>query len=698
MYQVKRDPCHHLTVHVLRGRNISKGRIGDFFDLPDPYVEVCIHTAPEGRKATRHVNNNPNPEWNETLSYLVPASDHRKIIAEISLMDANFINDERLGKVEFNIRNIPLEKTVLRTFSFNETSDVDIEFRKHVIYDSDLRSSSELCEDEKSFRKARKLKAFKAIKKLLVKHNYDTGGPLNAEGTPIISVLGSGGGLRAMTGYAGAMKALYDSGVLDCCTYLTGLSGSCWYLACLYAHENFPERGPADVNAELRQLIANSPFWLLRAEYFKRYSHCLHSKMKAGQPVTFTDLFGMLIGQTLLGEKKMQNAKLSDFQEKIKSSDAPMPIMTCVHVRSTISAMTFHDWMEFNPFEIGIAKYGAFMNTKHFGSKFIMGVLTKKFDETPLHFLMGVWGSAFSILFKRIITKNNVSVEKFAKSNDVEQETQLDQPQHADSSDDSSDEETDDTDSDNDYAVEHKTFHHYESVSFRQSSATKRCIARKQSWFPNMWKLLGYNNSVEQFDEVAEQSKPIKPRSRSLPNLLIESVVGSDILRSREYRAGKILNFMRGISLSQSSSSPSTFVDANSNNAKDEKFRKIHEAIDVKRKKIHLADAGLTFNSPYPPMLRSQRSVDIILSFDFSERSSDYSEPFKELLLAEAWAKKHELPFPKIDPSVFEREGMKECYVFKNDDDERTPIIVHFVLCNMKFRWFKKTWRPKSFR
>ena len=32
----------------------------------------------------------------------------------------------------------------------------------------------------------------------------------------------------------------------------------------------------------------------------------------------------------------------------------------------------FSDWMEFNPFEIGIAKYGAFMNTKHFGSKFIM--------------------------------------------------------------------------------------------------------------------------------------------------------------------------------------------------------------------------------------------------------------------------------------------------------------------------------------
>ena len=42
-------------------------------------------------------------------------------------------------------------------------------------------------------------------------------------------MIGSGGGFRAMTAYAGAMKALYDSGLLDCVTYVTGLSGSSWY-------------------------------------------------------------------------------------------------------------------------------------------------------------------------------------------------------------------------------------------------------------------------------------------------------------------------------------------------------------------------------------------------------------------------------------------------------------------------------------
>lgn len=44
---------------------------------------------------------------------------------------------------------------------------------------------------------------------------------------------------------------------------------------------------------------------------------------------------------------------------------------------------------------------------------------------------------------------------------------------------------------------------------------------------------------------------------------------------------------------------------------------------------MELIDAGLMFNSPYPPLLRKQRSVDLILSFDFSARESDEERPFK---------------------------------------------------------------------
>lgn len=65
---------------------------------------------------------------------------------------------------------------------------------------------------------------------------------------------------------------------------------------------------------------------------------------------------------------------------------------------------------------------------------------------------------------------------------------------------------------------------------------------------------------------------------------------------------------------------------------------------------------------------------------------------FQEILLAEKWAKMNKLPFPKIDPNVFDREGMKECYVFKPKDsssEKDCPTIIHFVLANINFRKYK---------
>lgn len=47
------------------------------------------------------------------------------------------------------------------------------------------------------------------------------------------------------------------------------------------------------------------------------------------------------------------------------------------------------DWVEFSPYEIGMAKYGTFMTPDLFGSKFFMGTAVKKYEENPLHFLMG---------------------------------------------------------------------------------------------------------------------------------------------------------------------------------------------------------------------------------------------------------------------------------------------------------------------
>jgi len=65
---------------------------------------------------------------------------------------------------------------------------------------------------------------------------------------------------------------------------------------------------------------------------------------------------------------------------------------------------------------------------------------------------------------------------------------------------------------------------------------------------------------------------------------------------------------------------PPTFTDD---------FDGIYEAHPTSEKHLYMVDAGLTFNSPYPLVLRPQRDVDIILSFDFSARPGDNSPPFK---------------------------------------------------------------------
>lgn len=58
--------------------------------------------------------------------------------------------------------------------------------------------------------------------------------PVSSFQVPVVAILGSGGGFRAMVGFSGVMKALYESGILDCATYIAGLSGSTWLVCILF--------------------------------------------------------------------------------------------------------------------------------------------------------------------------------------------------------------------------------------------------------------------------------------------------------------------------------------------------------------------------------------------------------------------------------------------------------------------------------
>uniref|UniRef100_A0A674A266 Phospholipase A2 n=1 Tax=Salmo trutta TaxID=8032 RepID=A0A674A266_SALTR len=601
---------------------------------------LFIPTSPESRKRTRHIDNDINPEWNETFDFILDPNQENFL--EITLMDANYVMDEKLGTASYNIsKMLKTGQTETVPFLIGKVSSL------YFITNLDLRFSLALCDKEKLFRQARREKVTLGIKKLLdmEKPRFL---PSTPQEVPVIAIVGSGGGFRAMVGFSGVMKALYESGVLDCATYIAGLSGSTWYMSTLFSHPEFPSKGPKEINAELMKSVSSNPLRLLLPQHITNYIQALWSKKANGQPVTFTDIFGMLIGETLIPAR--MDTKLSELHEKVNEAQCPLPLFTCLHVKPDVSELMFADWVEFSPYEIGMAKYGTFMTPDLFGSKFFMGTAVKRYEENPLHFLMGVWGSAFSILFNRVL-----GVKDTVGGSTMEEELEQIKPQH---------------------------------------------IVGEESMDNDEEPRKGSENPDDEYHRTAQNSWV----QRMITSLFSDS----SLFNTREGRAGKVHNFMLGLNLNTNMPF-STFGDFMYQNScasvEDEvdavtdpdEFADIYEPLDVKSKKIHIVDSGLTYNLPYPLILRPQRGVDLIISFDFSARPSDSSPPFKELLLAEKWARMNKLPFPKIDPKVFDREGLKECYVFKPKKGERNcPTVIHFVLVNINFRTFKAPGVPRE--
>ncbi|MPC48241.1 Cytosolic phospholipase A2 [Portunus trituberculatus] len=202
-----------------------------------------------------------------------------------------------------------------------------------------------------------------------------------------------------------------------------------------------------------------------------------------------------------------------------------------------------------------------------------------------------------------------------------------------------------------------------------------------------------------------EASRPTSPSQDKWATRSI--MTGTNILNSRAGRAGEVLNPFRGLSLRHSFPiSPfATDVMGNDEDQEDAVDSDTgfgascrYKPLDNKAKKLFIVDSGLAFNSPYPLLLRPQRAVDIYLSFDFSQRPTDSSQPFKELLLAEKWATQNKVPFPPIQNQVAQYEGqeVRECYVFKHPTDPFCPVILHFPLVNNKFREFSAPGVPRE--
>lgn len=95
---------------------------------------------------------------------------------------------------------------------------------------AEVRRGLDLCPEEQAFLAKRKVKARDNFAKYLGLKPED----VDPEDVPTVSFGGSGGGFRAMIGTLGYCEEFRSSGLWDCLTYVSGVSGACWSLAAYY--------------------------------------------------------------------------------------------------------------------------------------------------------------------------------------------------------------------------------------------------------------------------------------------------------------------------------------------------------------------------------------------------------------------------------------------------------------------------------
>ncbi|KAF4529976.1 hypothetical protein B566_EDAN015745, partial [Ephemera danica] len=220
IFEVTQRKCNILHVNVLRGSNVTKGWFNDIMDTPDPYLILSVAGTPNGKKRTKTIDNCTNPVWDERFQFFLDPSDKYQL--NLVFMDANYTLDEEMGRCTLPLDDLKLDTEVEKIATFENGSKIYMKLK--IVEDDkpDLRYSLALSEDEKQYLRERRLKV------------------------PVIGMLGSGGGFRAMTCLSGVCNALYDEGIMDCIMYMSYL----------YSHPEFPEHPPANLQSELRDRVS----------------------------------------------------------------------------------------------------------------------------------------------------------------------------------------------------------------------------------------------------------------------------------------------------------------------------------------------------------------------------------------------------------------------------------------------------------
>uniref|UniRef100_UPI0037E84F4D cytosolic phospholipase A2 gamma-like n=1 Tax=Semicossyphus pulcher TaxID=241346 RepID=UPI0037E84F4D len=476
-----------------------------------------------------------------------------------------------------------------------------------------IRHSQSVCDGEQEYVEKRKQIILESLNSLEIN--------CSADSVPHIALLASGGGQRAAVSVVGSLYQMEKDGLLNAVLYLGGISGSTWSMSSLYSDPKWSVGIDKAVSKLIHPEVTPEEVIAWLEERAKEENFCL------------TDIWGVLTSAGVM--KQMELRRLSD--EANRNPFNPYPIYCAIE--KYIEEATEGKWFEFSPHEAGFTELGLFVETSLLGSKFQSGELLEEKPEMDMVKLQGICGSALAdeetneeYIFHWLQWVIDAAVEGYlhvyrALHNiicliggiikDPSALLHLDKLK--------------------DLLVDTDKKHHDESREVLESKISEE----KHGHFYHLIQRL-----VEVFT-TWRQTLPEGPFER-LVIFLTDKVL--PLIVTWEW--GTTNNFLY-------------------------KYRASSDPPCISTKKdLHLVDAGLLMNVPYPPFLGDKRDIDLIIAPDYSA-----GKIFETLTLARDYAAELKKPFPKIDEKILEeREWPKGCYVFEGKEKE--PTIVYLPLFN----------------
>ncbi|KAJ7344799.1 hypothetical protein JRQ81_000749 [Phrynocephalus forsythii] len=255
--------------------------------------------------------------------------------------------------------------------------------------DLDIRLGFDLSPEEQDFIWKRKKYVAAGLKNVLQLEE-----DLQDDEVPIVAVMTTAGGVRSMTAMLGSLLGLQKLNLLDCITYLAGLSGTTWTMIKLYGDAYWSQKDLEGPINEIRKHVMKNKLCCFSGERLKYYEKEIRQRHLEGHKLSFADLWGLILESMFYDEANPN--KLSDQQKAVNMGQNPLPVYLALNVKDRYSTVDFKEWVEFTPYEVGFLKYGGFIKAEDFGSEFFMGRVMKKIPESRLTFIQGMWSNIYS--------------------------------------------------------------------------------------------------------------------------------------------------------------------------------------------------------------------------------------------------------------------------------------------------------------